>query len=79
MVCSQLPAGREDDETANYLPFAVGSDLPISAVGRQALADLLSAPLPGDGPVGEARVLSDHEDHPSWIGAAGLDFPAQLS
>jgi mannose-6-phosphate isomerase len=31
------------------------------------LAGLLTAPLPGDGPIGEAWVLSDREDHPSRV------------
>jgi mannose-6-phosphate isomerase len=31
------------------------------------LAELLSAPLPGDGPVGEAWVLSDRDDHQSLV------------
>jgi mannose-6-phosphate isomerase len=31
------------------------------------LADLLSAPLPGDGPIGEAWVLSDRDDHQSLV------------
>jgi mannose-6-phosphate isomerase len=35
--------------------------------GGRRLADLLSAPLPGDGPIGEAWVLSDREDHPSRV------------
>ena len=35
--------------------------------GGRRLADLLSAPLPGDGPIGEAWVLSDRDDHPSLI------------
>jgi mannose-6-phosphate isomerase len=35
--------------------------------GGRRLANLLSAPLPGDGPVGEAWVLSDREDHPSHV------------
>jgi mannose-6-phosphate isomerase len=35
--------------------------------GGRRLADLLSAPLPGDGPVGEAWVLSDREDHSSLV------------
>jgi mannose-6-phosphate isomerase class I len=34
--------------------------------GRR-LANLLSAPLPGDGPIGEAWLLSDREDHPSRV------------
>jgi len=35
--------------------------------GGRRLADLLSAPLPGDGPIGEAWILSDREDHPSQV------------
>ena len=35
--------------------------------GGRRLANLLSAPLPGDGPIGEAWVLSDRDDHPSRI------------
>jgi mannose-6-phosphate isomerase len=31
------------------------------------LADVLTAPLPSDGPVGEAWVLSDRNDHPSRV------------
>jgi mannose-6-phosphate isomerase len=35
--------------------------------GGRRLANLLSAPLPGDGPIGEAWVLSDRDDHPSRV------------
>src|SRR5271154_1525959 len=35
--------------------------------GGRRLADLLSAPLPGVGPIGEAWVLSDRDDHPSLV------------
>jgi mannose-6-phosphate isomerase len=35
--------------------------------GGRRLAELLTAPLPGDGPVGEAWVLSDRDDHPSKV------------
>jgi mannose-6-phosphate isomerase len=34
--------------------------------GGRRLSDLISAPLP-DGPVGEAWILSDREDHPSRV------------
>ena len=34
--------------------------------GGRRLADLLAAPLP-DGPIGEAWILSDREDHPSQV------------
>ena len=35
--------------------------------GGRHLANLLSAPLPGDGPIGEAWLLSDRDDHPSYV------------
>lgn len=35
--------------------------------GGRRLASLLAAPLPGDGPIGEAWVLSDRADHPSRV------------
>ena len=35
--------------------------------GGRRLSDLLSAPLPGDGPIGEAWILSDRDDHPSLV------------
>ena len=35
--------------------------------GGRHLADLLTAPLPGNGPIGEAWILSDREDHQSLV------------
>ncbi len=35
--------------------------------GGRRLADLLAAPLPGDGPIGEAWLLSDRDDHSSLV------------
>jgi mannose-6-phosphate isomerase len=35
--------------------------------GGRRLANLLSTPLPGDSPIGEAWLLSDREDHPSVV------------
>ena len=35
--------------------------------GGRRLAELLSAPLPSDGPIGEAWVLSDRDDHQSLV------------
>jgi mannose-6-phosphate isomerase len=35
--------------------------------GGRRLAGLLTAPLPGDGPIGEAWVLSDRNDHQSQV------------
>ncbi len=40
--------------------------------GGRRLSNLLSAPLPGDGPIGEAWLLSDREDHPSRVAAGPL-------
>jgi mannose-6-phosphate isomerase len=56
--------------------------------GGRRLSSLLSAPLPGDGPVGEAWVLSDRTDHQSLVANGPLkgqtlgqmmkQFPEQL-
>ena len=35
--------------------------------GGRRLADLFSAPLPGNGPIGEAWILSDRDDHASRV------------
>jgi mannose-6-phosphate isomerase len=35
--------------------------------GGRRLSEILSAPLPGDGPIGEAWVLSDRDDHQSKV------------
>jgi mannose-6-phosphate isomerase len=35
--------------------------------GGRRLANLLSAPLPGNDPIGEAWLLSDRDDHPSLV------------
>ena len=40
--------------------------------GGRGLSGLLSAPLPGDGPVGEAWILSDREDHQSKVANGAL-------
>ena len=39
--------------------------------GGRRLSDLLSAPLP-EGPIGEAWILSDREDHPSRVAEGPL-------
>ena len=56
--------------------------------GGRNLADLLSAPLPGNDPIGEAWVLSDRNDHASLVAEGPLkgqtirqlmeQFPEQL-
>ena len=40
--------------------------------GGRRLASLLTAPLPGDGPIGEAWMLSDRDDHPSRVAGGSL-------
>jgi len=40
--------------------------------GGRRLAELLSVPLPGDGPIGEAWILSDRDDHPSRVANGSL-------
>jgi mannose-6-phosphate isomerase len=40
--------------------------------GGRRLADLLSAPLPCEGPIGEAWLLSDRDDHPSLVAEGPL-------
>ena len=35
--------------------------------GGRRLSGLLKAPLPGDGPIGEAWILSDRDDHSSRV------------
>ncbi|HEV2436424.1 MAG TPA: hypothetical protein VG077_10535 [Verrucomicrobiae bacterium] len=45
---------------------------PYRLRGGRRLANLLSAPLPGDGPIGEAWLLSGREDHPSRVAAGPL-------
>ncbi len=40
--------------------------------GGRRLAGFLSTPLPGDGPIGEAWLLSDRDDHPSRIAGGPL-------
>ncbi len=56
--------------------------------GGRRLARLLTAPLPGDGPIGEAWLLSDRPDHRSRVASGPLagfsltqlleEFPEQL-
>ena len=46
-------------ESNTLLSAAIRTDLPVSAMGRPASGQgLLAAPLPGDGPIGEAWLLA---------------------
>jgi mannose-6-phosphate isomerase len=40
--------------------------------GGRRLANLLGAPLPGDGPIGEAWILSDRDEYPSRVAHGSL-------
>ena len=40
--------------------------------GGRRLANVLTTPLPGDSPIGEAWVLSDRDDHPSHVANGSL-------
>jgi len=40
--------------------------------GGRRLAELLTTPLPGDGPIGEAWILSDRDDHSSRVADGAL-------
>jgi mannose-6-phosphate isomerase len=48
-------------------PFQFGPIYQYRLWGGRRLADLLAAPLPGEGPIGEAWLLSDRDDHPSTV------------
>jgi mannose-6-phosphate isomerase len=57
---------RHPTQTAPY-PLRFEPIYQYRLWGGRRLADLLTAPLPGDGPIGEAWVLSDRDDHPSRV------------
>jgi mannose-6-phosphate isomerase len=73
---------------ANLYPLRFEPIYQYRLWGGRRLADLLSAPLPGDGPIGEAWVLSDRDDHQSLVADGPLkgqtigqlmkQFPEQL-
>jgi mannose-6-phosphate isomerase len=48
-------------------PLRLGPIYQYRLWGGRRLANVLAAPLPGDGPIGEAWVLSDRDDHPSQV------------
>jgi mannose-6-phosphate isomerase len=65
---SRTPINRKN--LINHIPLYPLRFEPIYQYrlwGGRRLADLLGAPLPGDGPIGEAWLLSDRGDHPSLV------------
>jgi mannose-6-phosphate isomerase len=73
---------------ANLYPLRFEPIYQYRLWGGRRLSDLLSAPLPGNGPIGEAWVLSDRDDHQSIVADGPLkgqtisqlmkQFPEQL-
>ncbi len=64
--------GHEDNPTdrrpgPSLYPLRFGPIYEYRPWGGRELAGLLTKPLPGDGPVGEAWVLSDRPDHQSRV------------
>jgi mannose-6-phosphate isomerase len=57
---------RDPAQTALY-PLRFEPIYQYRLWGGRRLADLLAAPLPGDGPIGEAWVMSDRADHASQV------------
>ena len=73
-VANTLPRWKEHEydtmDTVNQIPLYPLRFEPIYQYrlwGGRRLANLLTAPLPGDGPIGEAWLLSDRDDHPSHV------------
>ena len=54
-----------DDEPVLLYPLRFDPIYEYRPWGGRRLATVLGGTLPGDGPVGEAWILSDRDDHPS--------------
>ncbi len=67
LLASDESTEREPLSETLLYPLRFGPIYQYRLWGGRRLADLLSAPLPGDGPIGEAWVLSDRKDHPSLV------------
>lgn len=65
MTQQQLP------ETALY-PLRFEPIYQYRSWGGRRLAEVLSVPLPGEAPIGEAWILSDRNDHQSVIANGAL-------
>lgn len=62
---------QRSSETALY-PLLFEPIYEYRPWGGRRLADVLSVPLPGDGPIGEAWLLSDRDEHQSVIANGAL-------
>ena len=62
-----MTAGPHDPTRVSLYPLRFEPIYQYRLWGGRRLANLLTAPLPGDGPIGEAWVLSDRADHASRV------------
>jgi hypothetical protein len=71
------PGGRSDERCQQVLiaPLRLEPIYDYRPWGGRELAGLLTKPLPGDGPGGEAWVLSDRQDHQSRVAVRGPGEP----
>ena len=60
-------AARRGEYSAALYPLRFKPIYQYRLWGGRHLANLLSAPLPGDGPIGEAWILSDRDGHESIV------------
>jgi mannose-6-phosphate isomerase len=64
---ARTPADDDKGRQLPLYPLRFGPIYQYRLWGGRRLAGLLSTPLPGDGPIGEAWLLSDRDDHPSLV------------
>jgi mannose-6-phosphate isomerase len=64
---SMIKDGQQTMGKAQLYPLRFDPIYQYRLWGGRRLSGLLSAPLPGDGPIGEAWVLSDRTDHQSLV------------
>jgi mannose-6-phosphate isomerase len=65
-VATTVPHSATVDHVALY-PLRFGPIYEYRPWGGRQLSGVLAQPLPGDGPIGEAWVLSDRQDHQSRV------------
>lgn len=72
MLTRTGPASLGQHDQATLYPLRFDPIYQYRPWGSRQLADLLRAPLPGDGPIGEAWILSDRPDHQSRVAGGPL-------
>ncbi len=63
----KVKANRSSWDQTDLYPLQFEPIYQYRLWGGRHLADLLTAPLPGNGPIGEAWILSDRDDHQSIV------------